>query len=60
MIVTGVRRMEAALASIPPLRENECMSWLVRCGTRLNAFLIAVIAVNWTLANACFTRRSHG
>lgn len=46
MMVTGVRRMEAALASIPPLRENECMSWLVRCGKRLNAFLIAVIAVN--------------
>lgn len=26
----------------------------------LNAFLIAIIAVNWTLESACFTRRSHG
>lgn len=55
-IAPGTWGIEATLASTPPLRENERMSWLVRCGKRLNAFLIAIIAVNWMLASACFTR----
>lgn len=55
--VARTRGRGVALASTPPLRENECMSWLVRCGRKLNAFLIAIIAANWTLERACLTRR---